>query len=120
MDIQKIINAKRRQYLESQPVTQPAPQPELEPQPLPKSKPVVRRPSQPLDLAGQPLPKLKPSLSQLEPDEEVEQVVKQLESELEMPPEPVGTLESLATIETEHSLFKSGWEYGQLLKEFSR
>ncbi len=124
--IQEIIEVRKRQTKsESQPTTQVESEFLLEAQPVTRTSPIVRR-SPPLDSASQSRPQPKPSSPPLKQPERVGQSVKQVENEFELPDLPVSHLESLEVEErwspsvppsASHSLFNSGWEYSQLLKE---
>jgi len=89
MDADKIVKVKPQDKLASQPVARPKPKSEIEAQPLQSLEPVVRSPQE---------------------SESVEQLTSN--------PEPVDHSEPLATIQRADSIFGSGWEYSQLLKEF--
>ncbi len=88
MDADEIVKVKPQDKLTSQPVARPKPKSELEAQPL-QSLLVVRSPQE---------------------SELLEQTTSNLE--------PGDYLEPLATIQRADSIFGSGWEYSQLLKEF--
>jgi len=95
--IQKIITAKRQQRLPSEPAPRAELHSELQPRPLPKGKSVAA-----------PDPKESEATTDLE---------KQLELNFKMPSHESGHLESLVEPDRGGSLFNSGWEYSQLLKE---
>lgn len=97
MDAKKFLRIKRKHQLTSQPVAQPSPDSELEARSQFQKESVVK-PPQPLEAVDRTCPN---------PD-----------SEVQPPPEAVGQLESLATIDREESIGGSGWGYTQLLKEF--
>lgn len=115
--IQEIIEVRKRQTRsESQPTPQVELESPLEAQPVAQTSPIVRR-SPPLDSVSQSRPQTKPSLPLLKQPERVGQSVKPVESEFEIPDSSMGHLESLVIEERSHSLFNSGWEYSQLLKD---
>ena len=88
MDADKIVKVKHQDKLASQLVVRPKPKLELEAQRL-QSPPAIRPP---------------------EGSESVEQI--------EAKSEPTEYMEALTTTQSTGSIFGSGWEYSQLLKEF--
>ena len=97
MDAKNFLRIKPKDQLASQPAVQPLPNPDLEAQPELQKESIEK------------LTQLKKSVDRAKPKSD---------PELHLPREPVGYLESLATIEREESLGGSGWGYSQLLKEF--
>ena len=97
MDAKKFLRIKPKDQLASQKVVQPLPNPELEAQSELQKESIVQPP---------------------QPQKSVDRSKQKSDSELQLPQEPVGYLESLATIEREESIGGSGWGYSQLLKEF--
>ena len=96
MDAKNFLRIKPKDQLASQPAVQPLPT-ELEAQ-SELQKESIEKPSQLQKSVGRAKQKSDP--------------------ELQLSREPVGYLESLATIEREESIGGSGWGYSQLLKEF--
>ena len=97
MDAKNFLRIKPKDQLASHPAVQPLPNPELEAQSELQKESIEK------------LPQLQKSVDRAKPKSD---------PELQLPREPVGYLESLATIEREESIGGSGWGYSQLLKEF--
>ena len=97
MDAKNFLRIKPKDQLASHPAVQPLPNPELEAQSELQKESIEK------------LPQLQKSVDRAKPKSD---------PELQLPLEPVGQLESLATIEREESIGGSGWGYSQLLKEF--
>lgn len=97
MDAKKFLRIKPKDQLVSQKVVQPLPNPELEAQSQVQKESIVQPP---------------------QPQKSVDWAKQKPDPEIQLPQEPVGYLESLATIDRENSIGNSGWGYSQLLKEF--
>ena len=97
MDAKKFLRIKPKDQLASQPVVQPLPNSELEAKSQVQKESIVQPP---------------------QTQKLVDRAKTKSDPELQLPQEPVGYLESLATIEREESIGGSGWGYSQLIKEF--
>ncbi len=109
MDAKNFLRIKPKDQLASQKAVQPLPKPKLEAQsqPLPNLELEARSELQKGSIEKPPQSQKSQDWAKPSPD-----------AELQLPQEPVGYLESLATIEREESIGGSGWGYSQLLKEF--
>ncbi len=109
MDAKNFLRIKPKDQLASQKAVQPLPMSKLEAQSQPLLTPELEARFELQKESIEKPPQLQESQDRAKPKSD---------PELQLPLEPVGQLESLATIEREESIGGSGWGYSQLLKEF--